>query len=51
MPTLNWIGKEVVVSHRQQVPFHLLKDVADLACREPGQQQPDFISTGCEQYT
>src|SRR2546428_4571204 len=36
MPTLNWIGKEVVVNHHQQVPFHLLKDVPDLACGEPG---------------
>jgi hypothetical protein len=27
MPTLNWIGKEAVVNHHLQVPFHLLKDV------------------------
>ena len=26
MPTLNWIGKEAVVNHHQQVPFYLLKD-------------------------
>jgi len=32
MPTLNWIGKEAVVNHHQQVPFHLLKDVPALAC-------------------
>lgn len=32
MPTLNWIGKEAVVNHRQQVRFHLLEDVPDLAC-------------------
>lgn len=25
MPTLNWIGKEAVVNHHLQVPFHLLK--------------------------
>jgi hypothetical protein len=31
MPTLNWIGKEAVVNHHLQVPFHLLKDVPDLA--------------------
>jgi adenine-specific DNA-methyltransferase len=37
MPTLNWIGKEAVVNHHQQVPFHLLKDVPDLACGEPGE--------------
>ncbi len=36
MPTLNWIGKEAVVNHHQQVPYHLLKDVPDLACGEPG---------------
>jgi hypothetical protein len=31
MPTLNWIGKEAVVNHHHHVPFHLLKDVPDLA--------------------
>ncbi|MBI2918637.1 MAG: site-specific DNA-methyltransferase [Chloroflexi bacterium] len=36
MPTLNWIGKEAVVTHHQQVPYHLLKDVPDLACGGPG---------------
>jgi adenine-specific DNA-methyltransferase len=36
MPTLNWIGKEAVVNHHQQVPFRLLKDVPDLACGAPG---------------
>ena len=36
MPTLNWIGKEAVVNHHQRVPFHLLRDVPDLACGEPG---------------
>ena len=30
MPTLNWIGKDAVVKHHQQVPFHLLRDVPDL---------------------
>jgi len=25
MPTLNWIGKEKVINHHQQVPYHLLK--------------------------
>lgn len=35
MPTLNWIGKEAVVNHHLSVPFHLLKDVPDLACDEP----------------
>jgi site-specific DNA-methyltransferase (adenine-specific)/adenine-specific DNA-methyltransferase len=36
MPTLNWIGKEAVVNHNLQEPFHLLKDVPDLACGAPG---------------
>lgn len=36
MPTLNWIGKEAVVNHHQRVPFHLLQEVPDLACGEPG---------------
>src|SRR5207248_310535 len=36
MPTLNWIGKETVVNHHLQVPFHLLRDVPELACGEPG---------------
>jgi DNA modification methylase len=36
MPTLNWIGKEAVVNHHQQVPFHLLKDVPALSCGETG---------------
>jgi hypothetical protein len=31
MPTLNWIGKDAVVNHHHQVPFHLLKDVPELA--------------------
>ena len=36
MPTLNWIGKEAVVTHHTTVPYHLLKDVPDLACGDPG---------------
>lgn len=36
MPTLNWIGKEAVVNHHLQVPFHLLKDVPDMSCGDPG---------------
>ena len=36
MPTLNWIGKEAVVNHHLQVPFHLLKDVESLSCGDPG---------------
>lgn len=29
MPTLNWVGKEAVVNHHLQVPFHLLADVPE----------------------
>ena len=36
MPTLNWIGKDAVVNHHLQVPFHLLRDVPALACGAPG---------------
>ncbi len=36
MPTLNWIGKQAVINHHQQVPFHLLKDVPELSSGEPG---------------
>ena len=36
MPTLNWIGKDAVVNHHHQVPFHLLKEVEDLSCGDPG---------------
>jgi adenine-specific DNA-methyltransferase len=36
MPTLNWIGKEAVVEHHKEVPFHLLRCNADLSVGEPG---------------
>ncbi|MBX7158204.1 MAG: site-specific DNA-methyltransferase [Verrucomicrobiae bacterium] len=36
MPTLNWIGKEAVVNHHHQVPFHLVKDMPDLSVGDPG---------------
>lgn len=36
MPTLNWIGKKVVVNHHRQVPFHLLKDVPGLSVGDTG---------------
>jgi adenine-specific DNA-methyltransferase len=35
MPTLSWIGKEAVVNHDKQVPFHLLQDVPEFACGNP----------------
>lgn len=36
MPTLNWIGKEAVVRHHQDVPFRLLEPVPELSCGENG---------------
>jgi site-specific DNA-methyltransferase (adenine-specific)/adenine-specific DNA-methyltransferase len=36
MPTLNWIGKDAVINHHLAVPFHLLQDVPELACGDPG---------------
>ena len=36
MPTLNWIGKEAVVTHHRSVPFRLLRDVPQLASGDAG---------------
>jgi len=41
MPTLNWIGKEAVVNHHQQVPFHLLKDGRALVVEYKGKDRYD----------
>jgi len=35
MPTLNWIGKDAVVNHHKEVPFHLLKCRQDLSVNAP----------------
>jgi len=35
MPTLNWIGKDAVVKHHQDVPFRLLEPVPALSCGGP----------------
>jgi DNA modification methylase len=35
MPTLNWIGKEVVVKHHREVPYRLLEPVPELSCGDP----------------
>lgn len=34
MPTLNWIGKDAVLRHHEEVPFHLLEEVPALSCGE-----------------
>jgi adenine-specific DNA-methyltransferase len=36
MPTLNWIGKDAVVNHHHQVPYHLLDEVPELSCGDAG---------------
>ncbi len=35
MPTLNWIGKEAVVNHHREVPYHLLRCDAKLPVGNP----------------
>src|SRR3990167_8763825 len=37
MPTLNWIGKDAVVTHHHHVPFHLLRDVSNHGSGKPGE--------------
>ncbi|MFH2003728.1 MAG: site-specific DNA-methyltransferase, partial [Bacteroidota bacterium] len=32
MPSLNWIGKEAVINHHRQVPYHLLRCDNSLSC-------------------
>lgn len=36
MPTLNWIGKEAVVKHHNEVPFRLLESVPSLSGGDSG---------------
>jgi site-specific DNA-methyltransferase (adenine-specific)/adenine-specific DNA-methyltransferase len=36
MPTLNWIGKDAVVNHHKEVPFHLLRCDPNLSVGEDG---------------
>jgi adenine-specific DNA-methyltransferase len=36
MPTLNWIGKEAVVEHHKEIPFHLLRCNPELSVGEAG---------------
>ncbi len=35
MPSLNWIGKEAVINHHRQVPYHLLRCDNSLSCGHP----------------
>ncbi len=34
MPTLDWIGKDAVVEHHKNVPYHLLRCDPDLSVGE-----------------
>ena len=36
MPTLNWIGKEAVVNHHREVPYHLLRCDEKLSVGDAG---------------
>ena len=35
MPRLDWIGKQAVINHDREVPFHLLSSDASLSAGEP----------------
>lgn len=35
MPTLDWIGKDAVINHHQEVPFHLLEEDESQAVGDP----------------
>ena len=53
MPTLNWIGKEAVLNHHQEVPFHLLRSDPDLSVGDPdsGNVQLDVSAAGSKSLT
>lgn len=34
MPSLNWIGKDAVITHHKDVPFRLLEPVPELSCKD-----------------
>ena len=38
MPTLDWIGKDAVVNHHQEVPFHLLREDESRSVGDPDAQ-------------
>jgi len=35
MPTLNWIGREAVINHHNEVPYRLLRSNGDLSAGDP----------------
>ena len=36
MPLLNWIGKEKIITHQEEVPFRVLEHLMDLIARIKG---------------
>jgi len=36
MPTLDWIGKQAVIGHHREVPYHLLRCDRKLSVGDPG---------------
>ncbi|TAN26313.1 MAG: site-specific DNA-methyltransferase [Castellaniella sp.] len=46
MPTLNWIGKEAVIRHHQEVPTRLLDPVPALSCSTGGHDDGNLIVQG-----
>ncbi len=49
MPTLNWIGKDAVVNHHKEVPFHLLK--CDEKLSVASQQTSEFLKNSEVSHT
>ncbi len=41
MPTLDWIGKQAVINHDREVPFHLLEEVPEFSV--PGAPSPNCL--------
>lgn len=49
MPTLNWIGKEAVITHHKDVPYRLLEPIPELCCAAAnggGSEQDNLIVQG-----
>lgn len=46
VPTLNWIGKEAVVRHHQEIPTRLLDPVPELSCQGAGHDDGNLIVQG-----
>ena len=44
MPSLNWIGKDAVVSHQNDVPFHLLPSTRSCRLARCGKKRALIIA-------